>query len=316
MERDRFDRAVELLESLTDQGGQPLKVFSLVVSEPGRVRSHDFGHDPHTTHNIRSISKVVTALTVDLARAAGLRAGGHLIGPDLPVWEALRDFGLVDDRVDPRWKEVRLWHLLSGTTGHQEGFFFRGDIAGLDPADYFPYIFDRPLEHLPGQHFSYSNVGTFLASVILQEASGRSVGQWAEQGFLSPIGVTGQDWAKLGPYDAGCTGLRLTGADLNRLGRLVLDEGSWQGRPLISADWIRRMRQPVVPTTDLYDPNDPIPRQAYGLTLWRTGGEIYYCYGTDGQFMVIVPSRQRVIATLADQVDMLPVQRGLAPLLD
>jgi CubicO group peptidase (beta-lactamase class C family) len=315
MEQRDFDRAVEYLTEATDETGQRLNVFSLVVSEPGVSWSHDFGHDPLATHNIRSISKVVTALSVGLAQAAGAKAGDHPIGPDLPVLEVLRGFGLSPALVDRRWQEVRLWHLLSATIGHQEGFFFRGDIADLDPADYFSYIFERPLEHDPGQHFSYSNVGTFLTSVILQEGTGRSVGQWAEQGFLSPIGVAGWDWAKLGPYDSGCTGLRLTGADLNRLGRLVLDEGAWRGRQLVPAEWVQRMRQPVVRTTAWYNPADPIPKRAYGLTLWRAEGEIYYCYGTDGQFVIMRPSCRRVVAILSDQPDVMPIQRGLLPVL-
>jgi CubicO group peptidase (beta-lactamase class C family) len=303
----RFERAV-------DERGRPLGMKSFFMSKSGERFGHEFaGGGPE---DLRSLCKTVVALTVGVAIDRGWRLGpeplslGTDVGALLQRAPALRE-------LDPAgaWSGVELGHLLSHTTGHDQGFFFRADLGGIDPADYLAYIFGRPLEHRPGTHFAYSNVGFYLVAVLFQEFLGRSFGEVADELLLEPIGIAGAEWKRRGAYTAGCTGLLLHPPQLHTLAELVAADGVHEGRRIVPEAWCRTMRTTVVATPELDDPADVLPLAGYGYGLWTTHGETCFGWGTDGQYLIVDPVRDLVITTLADQPDMRPIAECLAPLL-
>jgi Beta-lactamase len=87
-----------------------------------------------------------------------------------------------------------------------------------------------------------SGFGVWLLGLILQKVSGRPLDQFAKEALFEPLGIKDWAWERFpngDPYAS--TGLRLRPRDLAKLGQLVLDNGAWQGRQTVSADWIKQM---------------------------------------------------------------------------
>lgn len=318
--RDLIDRAVERIRGSRTPRGDSLGVHCVTVTSghqrfERRLARPDGERAPDGPVDVRSLSKVALSLAVGVAIDRGEQLGGYPITLNSPVWpvfEQIPAIAAVDKST--AWREVTVGHLLGGTTGHRTGFLFRRDLAGRDPARVLDYLFAAPLDHPPGTHFAYSNVGPFLLSVLVQETTGRRLAEWAGERLFGPLGMATPDWTRLGPYDAGATGLRLDAKGLHRIADLLRLGGLGLGGRVVSARWCDRMTSVVVPTPDRYDPADPLPQLGYGYGVWVTGDGRFFGSGTGGQYLVVVPGQDRAVTVLADEPDLTAIRRCLAPL--
>jgi CubicO group peptidase (beta-lactamase class C family) len=212
------------------------------------------------------------------------------------------------------WSDVRIVDLLNNTIGHEEGFLFRKDLGALPESDYLAYVFGAPITRVPGEHFSYSNVGPFLFSVIVQDWLGVSLEQLADELVLSPLGID-VSWRRFGEYTAGCTGLAMANEDLLKLGILLRDGGTFAGRSVVSASWVETMTSPISLTPHMFDAARVFPKYAYGIGLWICDTGSYYCGGANGQYLVVVPARAAALSTTGDQPDMKPITKCMVPLI-
>lgn len=307
-----FARCVTQLTSV-DAG-----LINLTASRPGEYLRHDFVLSAGPI-DVRSLAKVVTVLTLGAAVHQGAAIlGARPVDLDLtigPLWREVP--GLPAVRDGERWDRVRLRHLLSCTTGHDQGFLFRSDAAELiaeRTADLPRVIADRELSHEPGTHFAYSNAGYFLLSVFITALSGRSLADWAADLLLGPLGVPAEQWSwrTYGRHPAAATGLRLRPEHLHRLAGLLLHGGRHDGRALVDAGWITAMTSPqATPVTPVSSPGDPLPRLAYGLGLWLSA-PAGRCFGegADGQYLVVDPASRTAITLTCARADP-AVQRSL-----
>lgn len=135
--------------------------------------------------------------------------------------------------------------------------------------------------HAPGEHHYYNNWDFNVAGAVFERCTGQSIYDAFHEGIAKPLGMLdyGNRIVELpegdAPVDADADGFyqlesehsrfpayhfRMSAHDLALYGQLYLDEGRWQGRPLVPADWIRQSTQPVSIT-------DPKYGLAYGI-LW------------------------------------------------
>jgi CubicO group peptidase (beta-lactamase class C family) len=71
----------------------------------------------------------------------------------------------------------------------------------------------------------------------------------------------------------------------------------------------------VVAATSSYHPSSPLQATAYGYGIWVCGDGTYYCDGSGGQFVIVVPSKRLVISAFTEEGDTLSVSRCLRPIL-
>lgn len=312
---EAFKETVSLLGSELDKDGNPLRMKSLVVTKGGERFEHFFIEETSKT-DLRSVSKVALALTVGAAIDQKVKLGDATLSLTTDVGVLLTESPKLNGLPGINgWAGVTVAHLLSNTIGHDEGFFFRKDIGGRSGDDLLAYVFGKPLAHEPGTHFSYSNVGPFVVSVLFQEFIGKSFGEVAGELVLGRIGATEHLWRKYGEYSAGCSGLELDSAGLHSLAGLVANAGVYAGSQVVSADWCEAMRSIVIETPGMYDAARVFPKFGYGYGLWICENGSYYCDGTNGQYLIVVPDRDLIITTLGDQADMKPITRAMRPLL-
>ena len=262
-------------------------------------------HGPDVKHDLRSISKSVTALLVGIALDRKLIAS-----IDEPVFKFFPEHA---DLRTPEKDRILLRHLLTMSAG----LAWNENIPYSNPANSerrmtdapntYRYILEQRLADRPGAHFNYSGGATQLLAGIVQKAAGKPIEEFAREALFAPLGITDVTWTKMPNGDAAAaSGLRLTSRDLAKLGQLMLARGEWNGRKVVSADWIVQSTTPQVEAIDFL---------FYGYQWWLGRSMIdrrelpwTAGFGLGGQRLFIVPALDLVVVTTTGLYNS-PMQR-------
>ncbi|WP_163508486.1 serine hydrolase domain-containing protein [Fodinicola acaciae] len=225
-----------------------------------------------------SISKSFTSIAVGLAIDAGLLS---LDDPVLAFFEP-------PEKVGDNLAAMRIWHLLTMTTGHDEDTI--GRIHGDNAVRAFLAL---DVEHEPGSHFVYNTGATYVLSAILQKVTGESLLSYLWPRLLQPLQATEATWEVLDGIVAGGFGLSVRTETVARFGQLLLRRGQWRDQQLVPAEWIDAATAKQVPTLNR-EPGDW--QQGYGFQFWRCRHGAYRGDGAFGQFCVVFPDHDAVLA--------------------
>jgi hypothetical protein len=183
---------------------------------------------------------------------------------------------------------MRVRDLLCMSTGHQTE-------AALGPADIWTKAFlAHPVSHKPGTHFLYNTPASYMLSAIVQRVTGLTVLDFLRPRLFEPLGIENPTWGtspqgvSLGGY-----GLSVRTEDIARFGQLYLQKGQWNGRRLVPAAWIETAtaRQ----TSNGSNPDSDWD-QGYGYQFWRCRHGAYRGDGAFGQYCIVLPEQDAVIA--------------------
>jgi len=245
--------------------------------------------DPHVMF---SLSKSFTSTAVGLAIAEGK------LSLDDSVLAAFPE----DAPAAPseNLKAMRLRDLLSMSTGqHAE------DVSAFhfDSDDKLTRVFlSLPVAHKPGTHFWYNTPATYMASAMVQKATGQTVLDYLRPRLFEPLGIQDPTWdASKQGITLGGFGLRIRTEDIARFGQLYLQKGEWQGQRLVPAAWIavataRQVSNGSNPQSDW--------EQGYGYQFWRCRHGVYRGDGAFGQFCVVMPEQDAVVAITSGTRDL------------
>lgn len=201
--------------------------------------------------------------------AAGIAADEGLISLDAPVATYLpaADLG---EGVDG----VTLRHLLTMTSGIDLPW---SETMMTDWPDLAAEFLRRPSR---GRVFQYSNASTYTAMRVLAERVG-DVADYLGPRLFAPLGIADVEWERCpnGRIVAG-GGLPLRTDELARIGRLIRERGRWEGRQLVSPEWIDAMHSDWVVAGD--DPG----YDGYALAGWRGPGDAWRLHGAYGQLLI------------------------------
>lgn len=202
----------------------------------------------------------------------------------------------------PNLRAMKVRHLLTMTSGRQADSadrFLRAD----DPVAAFLGL---PVELPPGSRFVYDSGATFMLSAIVQALTGQRLSSYLKPRLFDRIGIAAPEWARHPcGIDLGGVGLRITPEDIARFGQLYLQKGLWKGERVLGEAWIEEATSKRVENAD---PASPDPRsdwqQGYGYQFWRCKGGYYRGDGAFGQYCVVLPDRDAVIAAVSGASDM------------
>jgi CubicO group peptidase (beta-lactamase class C family) len=253
-------------------------------------------------HTLQSVTKTVTSMVIGTAVTRG-----EFPSLDTPVLSFF-DSGTVAN-VDARKRRMTIRHLLTMTAGidWDENRPY-GDTAntaiGLEASyDWVRYTIDRPMMEEPGTRFNYNSGASELLAHVFRRATGVDVEEYAARHLFAPVGIRDWYWKRTPagiPDTEG--GLYLASEDLARLWYLFLREGQWNGRTVVSRDWVRQSVTPAIPTGR--------GGAQYGLKWWLYRNPtdstrvMWAGSGFGGQFPVAIPEEDLVI--VVNQWNILP----------
>ena len=238
--------------------------------------------DPHM---LFSLSKSFTSTAIGM-----LAADGRLTVED-PVLGHFPDEA--PSAPSDTLQQMRVKHLLTMTTGHdvdatprvrQGGAAWRRNFLAL------------PVEHVPGTHFVYNSAATYMLSAIVQRLTGQRVVEFLGPRLFEPLEIEAPTW-ETSPegIDAGGWGLSARTADIARFGQVYLQGGAWQGQQLVERAWVDEATSFQVPNANSGTPN-PDWQQGYGYQFWRCRHGVYRGDGAFGQFCIVMPDQEAVLA--------------------
>lgn len=316
MNETSFKHIVNCLQQAKDNQNSSLNIFSLMLSQGDTTFRYDF-QEPVKPREVRSLSKAVVSLAVGAAIDQGVKLGGEPISEGLKIWPYFEPWMKLENRANlARLRKVELRHLLNMTTGFDQGLLFKKDLKDQPLDQLLEFALNFDLAHEPGTYFIYSNVGAFIISALIQETLGVSLADWVNDLIFAPLGIHQYQWRKYGKYCIGASGLILAIEDVHKLTELLLNDGRLNNKQIVPKWWLDKMRSPISLTPDVYDEKSALPKYAYGYGLWICKDGKYYCYGTDGQYMIVLPKHRICISTLSDQSDMDPIAECFRHLLN
>ncbi len=279
-------RLLRLVESLDRMD----TMNSLMVVRHGRVVAEGWWtpYQAESPHEMYSLSKSFTSTAVGFAVAEGR----------LGVFDEVLKFfpDEVPDEPSANLKAMRVRDLLTMSTGHQ-------DEPPSRPAVVSPESFlAHPVPHKPGTHFKYNTPATFMQSAIVQKVTGQTVLDYLKPRLFEPLGISGMTWdSSFQGIHLGGYGLKVRTEDIAKLGQLYLQGGNWNGRQLLPEAWVADATSRQVSNGS--NPNSDWD-QGYGYQFWRCRHGAFRGDGAFGQYCVVLPEQDAVVAVTSGIRDM------------
>jgi len=263
---------------------QKLNIEGILVYQKGRGEAcHRWV--PEARRKIFSVSKSIVSIAVGMAIDEGKLRLSDRVTQVFPREEQ-----------DPRWDSLTLEQLLTMNMGHD------GISRPRNVKEALSYEISRD----PGTSFSYDNTCTFLASAMLTKATGLKLRDYLLDRLFRPLGIPDPEWEESEDgYNKGWTGLELTTSEMAAFGRFLLQRGEWEGKRLVSPVWIDAATRAQVPTKP--GQTKPDYDLGYGYQFWICRHGAFRCDGKDGQFIVVFPGLDAVIAINSDDTKEKPI---------
>jgi len=203
------------------------------------------------------------------------------------------------EAVNENLQAMKIKHLLTMTTGHDTD-----TTASLRNSEGVPWVqvfLAEPVIHEPGSHFLYNTGATYVLSAILQKVTGEQLLDYLESRVFQPMQIKGADWETdpegiaLGGY-----GLRVNTEAIAKLGQLYLQKGEWEGKHLLPAEWVEAATSKQTDSQE----GDSDWSQGYGYQFWRCKPGGYRGDGAFGQYCLVMPDQDAVVAITSESFDM------------
>jgi CubicO group peptidase (beta-lactamase class C family) len=245
-------------------------------------------YDAGSPHSLYSLSKSFTSTAVGLAIAEGkLSLDDEVLKffPDEAPAEPSRNL-----------KAMRVRDLLRMNTGHQS------EPPRTTAKSWAKSFLAHPVPFKPGTHFLYNTSATYMLSAIVQKVTGQTLLDYLRPRLFEPLGIDKPTWeASPQGISAGGYGLSIRTEDIAKFGQLYLQKGKWHGKQIVPASWIEA-------ATALQTCNGSSPSsdwdQGYGYQFWRCRHGAYRGDGAFGQYCIILPQQDAVVAITSGVKDM------------
>lgn len=305
IDRRRLGEAVRYLEEHSGRDGAK----ELFIVRRGRLVWD--GPQVDKQHGVWSMTKSFTSTV------AGLLIDDGKCTLDTPVCQYVPELAVA-------CPGATLRHFLTMTSGYRavgdepQGSYTHG------PSATWQRPCPEPLFAPPGSKYAYWDSAMNELALVLTRIAGEPIEELFRRRIAEPIGMDADrwDWGDFGEIDGlvvnGGSGnqgkhVRITAREAARLGLLFLNRGNWNGRQLLSAEWVRLATAvqvpPSLPLGHLASGIDG--RGVYGFNWWVNGlqpdglrrhpdlpGNLFWAAGHNNNFMFVVPDCQMVVVRL------------------
>jgi CubicO group peptidase (beta-lactamase class C family) len=289
----------EMVAQLYYDAAKLNSIYGLLIIKNDKLVAEKYFNDGaiNLKSNLQSATKSYMSALVGIAVDRSC-----LTNLDQPFLDFFPEYA--DQIEDPHKEEITIRHLLQMRAGYPWEESHPDLWDGLLSGDFLGMMVHYPLISDPGTEFHYSNVSSHFLAAIVARACGEDLRIFAEKKLFSPIGAELGEWYTLDDgYPMGATGMHVTPRDAAKFGLLYLNDGIFNGKQIISSDWVYASLQSY---SD--DPNDPdlkvgrnFKRVGYGYQWWKIqSGETLYdvALGHGGQQVALLDEHDMVIVLM------------------
>jgi CubicO group peptidase (beta-lactamase class C family) len=273
-----------------------LNIESIMVLHHGRVVAEKWWGEgaPDVPHVMHSVSKSFTATAVGFGISEGLLTLDDKVVSFFP--------DKVPAEHSPNLDEMTVRHLLTMSTGQLQQQAREGE-------DWIANFMSHPIEDTPGANFRYNSMATFMLSAIMEKLSGQKLTDYLQTRLFGPLAISGYSWDESPEGIAvGGWGLYIKTEDMAKFGQLFLQKGVWNGEQLLPEGWVEEASTWKIASgpsgnETLQDPTSDWT-QGYGYQMWRCHHNAFRADGANGQFIIVMPDQDAVVAITATLGDM------------
>lgn len=260
-------------------------------------------------HISHSMAKSFTSALIGIAIDKGL-----LAGVDEKLCRFYENWGC-DDPDDYR-SRITLRHAMTLTTGLEwyEDWTKEWNFKTMDTlkmmigGHYYGYMSQRPGIHEPGQHFYYSTGDPMLLTKVIQDATGATAFEFAQENLFKPLHIDDVRWDHdLDGYTSTAGGMHTSVRSYAKFGYLYLNRGHWEDRQIVSEQWVAASTQ-TDPSVNMWDAygylwhvNLPVRLSGNGSSTDTIPADGFMAQGVQGQTIIIIPSKDLLIVKVASQ---------------
>jgi CubicO group peptidase (beta-lactamase class C family) len=253
----------------------------------------DFTAD--TLHDMRSVTKSIVGLLYGIALG-----NSRVPAPDQPLLAQFPEYP--DLAKDPDKARLTIAHALTMTMAlkwNEDLPWVHSDEVEMDNApDRYRFVLERPMLGPPGKGYIYNGGATTLLGLLIERGTGTDLHSFAKTALFEPLGITASEWTKVGNVASAASGLRLTPRDLARIGQMIVAGGKWEGRAIVSADWLEASFRPAAVVDDgrRYGYQWFVGELALPGKTGMVGAKWVGAFGLGGQRLFIFPELDFVLA--------------------
>lgn len=230
-------------------------------------------------HKVNSITKSVMSALYGIAIHQG-----YIENEDVAISNYFSE-------IDDTKKGITIKDLLTMSSGLR----WSGNEAMIPTKNWVKFILEQPVESEPGKQMIYSCGNSHLLSAILQKATKTNTLNFAKKNLFSPLGIFDFNWYQDAQGIAiGGFGLTMKIADMLKFGILYSQNGEWNSKQLIPAEWIKKSTA-----------NNDVAESLYGYHWWILNSKSVDCKedktfyamgmgGMRGQYIFVNQERQLV----------------------
>ncbi len=256
---------------------------SLIIIKSGYLIFEKYyrGWDSTQAHELYSTTKSVTSALVGIAVDQGLFSVDDYVVDFFPEYSF--------DNLDSRKQNMTVEHLLNMRSGldWDEWSYDYFNVNNhynqmLNSIDWVKNVLNRPMANDPGSTFEYCGGASHLLQAIITKSTNISSLEFANQFLFEPLGIDPGPWLS-SPNNVVCGahGLDLTPRDMAKFGYLFMHNGTWDGKEIISKDWVVNSTR-IKPSYIYTSSGNPI---RYGYQWWVQDSTFdYYMFYTSGLY--------------------------------
>ena len=246
-------------------------------------------------HTLQSVTKTVTSVVIGTAVTRG-----EFPSIDTPIITFLDTTKIRN--LDDRKRRITIRHLLTMSDGME----WLENLPYTDPRnttvvmegsyDWLAVATDAPMAADPGTRWNYNSGASQLLAEIFVKATRTDIEEYASRHLFAPLGIERWYWKRT---PAGIVdtegGLYLEAKDLARIWQLWLRDGMWNGRRVVSSDWVKASVAPAMSVA----PNPAAPKYGYKWWLYQHPKDstftVWSGSGFGGQFPMALPKEDLVV---------------------
>jgi CubicO group peptidase (beta-lactamase class C family) len=295
-----MERFIQKLVDMPMDSNDALQIHGVLIARHGKLVLEEYFHGEHRDklHMTRSAAKSVTAVLV----GAVMQAGAPL-KLSSPVYQ-LMNGGAFPADLEPQKRSMTLEHLLTMSSGLfcDDG---NDDAPGnedkmwdqTEEPDFYRYTLKVPQATLPGENAVYCSVSPNLALGMVGHATREFPIYSFDRLIAGPMKIGNYAWPMDpagNPYGGG--GSQFRPRDFMKFGQLMLNGGMWEGRRILSGEFVRAASTPQYQLANIY----------YGYNWWmedfpykKRNVRAVMALGAGGQVVTMLPELEVVVAFYA-----------------
>jgi CubicO group peptidase (beta-lactamase class C family) len=272
---------------------QEIDIHSLLILRNGSVLvdAYFYPYDGTTVHEVASVTKSIMTTLIGIAADQGK------LSLDDPMLSFFPERTVANR--DARKEAITVRHLATMTSGLD--CTAEADEQTLQEMrvtdDWVQFALDRPVRWEPDEQFVYCSPAIHLLSPILERATDMPALDFARRYLFEPLGIEDVLWlTDPQGFNRGSEGIYLHPHDMARLGYLWLNGGVWNGKQIVSSQWVHDSVQALKVTSE---------DEAYGYGWWvDTDSDGYNAIGRGGQRISVLPAAGIIVVTTGGGFDI------------